>query len=66
MANISNPVAMRHPAIPGEFVVVGARSFPSHRKRGWVEAKSSEAKAAVESIQSPGGDNPPSEGEDEE
>lgn len=50
-------IAVRHPDMPGEFVVISKRSFPSRAKRGWVEAKSPAAKAAVET-QSPRGDAP--------
>ncbi len=63
MPRIPDPIAIRHPKIPGEFVTVSRRAFPSHERRGWVEAKSSEAKAAVEAITVPEGDKTPSQGD---
>lgn len=49
-------ILMRHPDQPGVVVERGARSFPAHAKRGWVEAKSSKAKAVVETPTSPDGE----------
>lgn len=58
MSKILDPIAIRHPKMPGEFVVISRRAFPSRARRGWVEAKSSEANAAVESNTSPSVDAP--------
>ncbi len=48
----SDPVAIRHPSMPGEFHVIPHGALAAHLEAGWVEAKSSEAKAAVESTAS--------------
>jgi heme/copper-type cytochrome/quinol oxidase subunit 2 len=65
-ARFRDPVAMRHPGMPGEFVTVSRSQFDkSWSKRGWVEAKSSEAKAAVEkATRPPQVDAPPASKED--
>jgi hypothetical protein len=52
---VRDPIAIRHSSAPGEFTIVARRTLPAWLKRGWVEAKSPGAKAAVEQA-SPGGD----------
>jgi len=54
-----NPVALRHNDLPGRFIVVDHQAVPAHEKRGWVEAKSKAAKAAVEDSTSPERDATP-------
>lgn len=39
---------MRHTSAPGFVKVVSARQFASWERKGWVEAKSPAARAAVE------------------
>jgi len=56
MPKIPDPVAVRHPDLPGDVHVVPRKQFASLSRRGWVEAKSSEAKAAVEANTSPPAD----------
>lgn len=64
MPNIDR-ISMRHPDLPGEFVVVPRSTFDkSYSKNGWVEAKSSAAKAAVEEQTSPKADAPTTSKED--
>lgn len=59
---VHDPVAIRHPKLPGRDPIVIARSaFPSHERRGWVEAKSPAAKAAVEASTPTEGDSTPKE-----
>lgn len=48
---ITDPVAIRNPKLPGRVVVVPRRTLAAYAKRGWVEAKSSAAQAAVEASQ---------------
>jgi hypothetical protein len=60
VANISDPVAVRHPDMPGEVHVVSRRQLPSLERRGWVEVKSPAAKKAVEQTAPEGADNTPS------
>ena len=57
MPTFRDPIAVRHPDTPGEFVTVPRRAFASLKRRGWVEAKSPAAKAAVEHQTSPRGDD---------
>lgn len=52
----SERIAIRHPKLPGEFVTVARRTLPAYERRGWVEAKSPAAKAAVEQETVPSGD----------
>lgn len=49
MSRIPDPVAVVHPDFPGQEFVIARRSFPSRQRRGWIEAKSPPADAAVES-----------------
>jgi hypothetical protein len=67
MTTIPDPVAIRHPSMPGEFFVISRRQLVAHQRRGWVEAKSPAAKkevAAVEAHTSPSRDANPSKKED--
>ncbi len=58
-------ISMRHPDLPGDFVVVPRSTFEnSYSKNGWVEAKSPAAKAAVENIKSSPVDAPTTSKED--
>lgn len=51
MADFPDPVALRHPAMPGEIVIMSRLQLPTLAESGWVEAKSSEAKAALAAAQ---------------
>lgn len=48
MSDSTEPVAIRHPSFSGEVYVVSRLALPAYTEAGWVEAKSPEAKAAVE------------------
>lgn len=48
MPSFPDPVAIRNPKLPGVVVVKSRRALPAYGLSGWVEAKSSAAKAAVE------------------
>lgn len=45
--DFEDPVALRHPALPGEIVVMSRLQLPALAEVGWVEAKSPEAKALI-------------------
>lgn len=55
---MNDPIAIRHPKLPGFVKTIERRSFPARERNGWVEAKSPAAKAAVEKKASPRGDLP--------
>lgn len=57
MPTPSDPIAIRHPKLPGEVIVIARSAFPAHEASGWVEAKSPAAKAAVEAQTPTEGDN---------
>lgn len=53
MADFPDPVALRHPAMPGEIVIMSRLQLPTLALSGWVEAKSPEAKAALAAVTTP-------------
>lgn len=48
MTESRDRVALQHPKLPGRVINPNRRSVPAYLKRGWIEAKSPEAKAVVE------------------
>ena len=57
MPKPADPVALRHPDLPGVVITKERRAVPAYAKRKWVEHKSPAAPAAVED-KSTSDDNP--------